>query len=201
MPPSMKASHARLRIPLFALLAAAAAQAEVIDRVVSVVDERIITASDLGFERDFAEHDVSPLPFFEQSQDTLQRLEDYRVLRAQAADVEAFQPKADQVEARLEAFKTSWALRRDYEAFLQRWGMDEEGLREQLYARMVAERFVIRNLGLTAEDLVNPAAAAARYEAWMAPRREAVAIRRVAPIDGAEATWGGEVREGRAPER
>ncbi|MCB9745251.1 MAG: hypothetical protein H6741_12295 [Alphaproteobacteria bacterium] len=199
----MKASSTLVRITCFAaLLLTWPAQAEVIDRVVSVVDDRVVTASDLGFEQEFAVHDRSPLPFYELGQDALTRVEDYRILRAQAADVEAFQPRAEEVELRLEAFRTSWARQKDYEAFLLRWGMDEERLREQLYARMVVERFVTRNLGLTAEDLAQPERAIARYEAWMAPRRAAVAVRRVPPIDGVEAsTYSGTRPEGRAPDR
>ncbi|MCB9760456.1 MAG: hypothetical protein H6739_11510 [Alphaproteobacteria bacterium] len=182
----MEASPRLKTLLIAAALAAwpAVLRAEVADRIVSVVGETVVTESDLGFEEAFAEHDVSPLPPFERADaDLLQRLEDYRILRTLAADVDVFRPPPGAVDARLEAFKESWSRRADYEAFLERWGMDEARLREAIYARLVIERYVARNLGLTPDDLTRPDEVIERYEAFMQRRRPLVPERRLDPLE------------------
>lgn len=160
-----------------------AAAQEVVDEVLSVVGNQVVTLSDVQFERVLAAHDRSPLPMFDGPDADLQaRLEDLRILRELAGDVDVFQPDAQDVDARLAAFKLSWTRRADYEQFLRRWGVDEAGLRGQLYARMVVERYVERNLGLSSRsDASDPAQQTAIYEAWMNERRVEQTLRRVPP--------------------
>lgn len=156
------------------------ARAERIDAIVSVVGGRVVTLSDIGFEEGFSEHDSTRvLPFAPGAMETLQRLEDYRILRGLAADVELFQPDESAVSERMEAFRARWSLRRDYDLFLARWGMSEEDLRDQLYSRMVVELYVLRNLGPEVAVGADPVRALARYEAWIARRRAETPARRV----------------------
>lgn len=163
------------------LLTPPEARAEVADRLISVVGEGLVTQSDLDFERAFAPLDHSPVPAFEAPDaDPLQRLEDYRRLRQLAGDLLVFRPPPDAVDARVQAVRDAFLDEARYRAFLTRWGLDEAGLREQVYARLVVERYVERNLGVPApgdrpEDWVT------RYEAWMAPRRAAQPALRVGP--------------------
>lgn len=157
------------------------ARAEVVDHLLSVVGESLVTQSDLEFEQSFAPRDRSPVPAFEDpGANLLLRLEDYRRLRALAADLVVFRPDAAQVDARLRAFQDAFADEADYQLFLTRWGLDERGLREQIYARLVVERYVERNLGLP-EPGEDPTAWIARYEAWMEPRRAANPALRLGP--------------------
>lgn len=153
------------------------AGAEVVDRVIEVVGDRAITETDLGFEIELSARDVSPLPPFEDpGGDPMRRLEDARILRLLAGDVATFQPSAAEVDARLAALRATFPDEQGYEDFVQRWVDDEAGLREQIYGRMVAERYALRALGAVAL-LENPEAWTARYEAWMTPRRAAVPVR------------------------
>lgn len=159
------------------LAASGLARAEVVDRVIEVVGDRAITETDLGFEIQLSARDVSPLPPFEDpGGDPMTRLEDARILRLLAGDVATFQPSAAEVDARLAALRATFPDEQGYEDFVLRWVDDEAGLREQIYGRMVAERYALRALGAV-ELLENPEAWTARYEAWMTPRRAAVPVR------------------------
>lgn len=162
---------------LLGLAGAGLARAEVVDRVLEVVGDRAITETDLGFEIELSARDVSPLPPFEDpGGDPMRRLEDARILRLLAGDIATFQPSAAEVDARLAALRGTFPDEQGYEAFVVRWVDDEAGLREQIYGRMVAERYALRALGAV-ELVEDPSAWTARYEAWMAPRRAAVPVR------------------------
>lgn len=177
------AAMARRSLLIAAMLLALPVRAERIDAIVSVVGDRVVTLSDIGFEETFSAHDRSPvLPFAAGALDPLQRLEDYRILRALAGDVAVFQPADAAVTARMEDFRASWSLRRDYELFLARWGMGEDDLRDQIYGRMVVEQYVLRNLGAEVMVGADPARAMDRYEAWMARRRADTPARRVGDV-------------------
>lgn len=171
---------ARRTVLLLLVLVAAPTRAERIDAIVSVVGGRVITQSDVGFEETLAEHDLTTVaPFAPGVMEPLRRLEDYRVLRSQAGDLSTFRPSDVAVAERMERFRSSWALRRDFELFLARWGMDEDALQDQLYSRMVVELYVLRNLGPEVAVGADPKAALDRYEAWMSRKRDEMPARRV----------------------
>ncbi len=163
------------------LLYTATARAEVVDRLVALVEDDVITLSDVGFEEALAARDISPEAPFEVARDPLERLEAYRILRQLAGDVSLFQPAASEVDARLAALHATFPDNAAYRAFLARWGLTEESLRAQLRSRMVAEIYVHRRVGLAVltESGPDEAQYLKRYDKWMIERAEAFQIRRV----------------------
>ena len=154
---------------------AAPAYAETVDALLSVVGTRVVTQSDVDFERAFSEHDVSPLPPLEEVEDWLLLVEDTRRLRAMAGDLRLFKPSPEAVDARVAAFRDSFESREDYRAWLAAWQLDEEDLREHVYGRMVVERYVHRALG----EVQDPVAWEAAWSAWIATQREALPAQRL----------------------
>ncbi|HJN76186.1 MAG TPA: hypothetical protein QGF58_19815 [Myxococcota bacterium] len=151
------------------------AAAETVDVLLSVVGTRVVAASDVAFEEAYAAHDVSPLPPFEQATDWLLVVEDYRRLRVLAGDARLFHPPVASVDARLAAFSDSFDTREDYRAFLATWQLDEEALREHVYARMVVESYVGRALG----EVDDPVTWDAAWQTWIANQREALPSKRL----------------------
>lgn len=152
------------------------AVASVVDRIEAVVDQRIVTASDIRFEREFDPHDDSPLATLERPEYGLrERLVDFAVIRSLAGDIEIFRPTGVEVNNRWEHFRASWDPPEDYTRFLARWGMQDEDLRGFLYSRLVVEHYVARNVAMLAaragSDALDP------YPGWMAELRRRAHIR------------------------
>ena len=159
------------------LLMVTLAHAEVVDRIVSVVGQDVVTRSDVEFEIALAERDESPVPVFEVGE-PLAQVEDYQVLRRAAGSARLFQPEPAAVRERLRSFSETFVLRADYANFLLRWGLDGYGLREELAMRMLCERYVQRNVGMSLRD-PTPWSWRQAYEDFMAPLRRAAGIRRI----------------------
>ena len=155
------------------------AQAEVVDRIVSVVARDVVTASDVALEEAMSARDVSPIPPLRVG-DALQRVEDQRILLLLAGRIKLYQPDSGAVEDRLQAFAATFALRADFAEFLRVWGLDVHALREVVRLRMVCERYLLRNVGLSLGEDPTDEAWLAAYEAFMAPHRQDAGIRRVA---------------------
>lgn len=156
----------------------AAASAEVVDGILHVVGERIVTRSDVAFEAHFDGHDASPLAALEDPTYALeQRLVDFAVLREFAGDIEIYRPKTTEVRARWERFRDGWPQPDDHLAFLARWGLDDQQLLGFLYSRLVVERYVARNAGQAAAVLDRDEITASVYQAWMAGLRARTTVR------------------------
>ncbi len=162
---------------LIAATALAAPEAQLMDRIVSVVGSDVVTASDLAFEEDLSARLQSPLVVF-RGPDALARLEDYRILRRLAGNVELFMPDPVAVEQRLRDVAATFEQRSLYAAFLRGWGLDGHALREELAMRMVCERYVQRNIGLRLPD-TEDATWLQAYQSFMEPLRKQVGVRRV----------------------
>lgn len=154
----------------------APARAEVVDRILHVVGQRTVTASDLAFEADLDAHDPGPVAAFEDPSLPLeQRLVDCALLREQAGDIDILKPSASEVQARWDRIRNTWTPPGEDLRFLARWGMREEDFKGWLYSRMVVERFVLRSLATA-----TPAA----YAEWMGPIRARGVIRSPAEPEG-----------------
>lgn len=125
----------------------APAGAVVVDRVVATVEAQLVLASEVEFEAVLVTLDASPSPFFDPTRgDPLERLVEAAVVREMAGDVAIYQPSDDEVAARVEAIRAKFAERAAWQAFLARWGHDEESLGALLRRRMVVERYLARNV-------------------------------------------------------
>ncbi len=153
------------------------ARAEVVDGILHVVGDRIVTRSDLAFEQDFDARDRGPLVPFEDTNYPLeQRLIDFAILRELAGDIEIYKPPAGDVRARWERFRDGWPHPEDHAAFLTRWGLDDEQLLGFVYSRMVVERYAARNAG-QAVALDRGELTPEAYQAWMGALRERTSVR------------------------
>jgi hypothetical protein len=133
---------------IWLLLFTGSASAEVVDRILHMVGDRLITTSDLAFEAEFVQVDISPVPPLNDPGYALeQRLIDYAILRPRAGDTAVFKPSAQEVRARLEVIQERQGGV-GHEEFLKRWGLDDELLQGFLFSRMVVERFIHRSVGL-----------------------------------------------------
>lgn len=155
----------------------------VLDRVVAVVDDRIILASDVALEQEISRREAPTAGgLVWLRSDPLESLIDAAVIRGLAGDVAIYQPSAAEVRARQLTLRESFEQPTDYAAFLLHFGLNEDRLAGVLYAREVVERYVQRNLLLGANSAsVDPVALSARYDAWINQARERASIRHIAP--------------------
>jgi hypothetical protein len=159
----------------------------VIDRVVAVVNDRVLTARDLRIESAIAELQPGPFPLiWIHSPDPLQALIDQALVRHRAGDVTIYQPSSSEVRARLSQLRDSWDDPRQYSRFLIAHQLDEATIESILYSRLVAENFVHRQVVLTARGQTaeqDEAALVQRYAEWIEEVREEGSVRAVAPME------------------
>ena len=164
---------------LLALLLTLSAHAEVIDRVVAIVEEQLITTSDVTLEADLSRIDSSPVPFWSREHaEALHRLIDAAVIREIARDVALYKPSDEQIGARLAAMRERFPDRDAWQAFLTGRGLDEEALRAVMERRMIVEAYLQRNIAVSPSD-EEPFIAA--VETLLAPWEDRLRIREVAP--------------------
>ncbi len=181
MLPDVVASRIPVLMVAAALLASPAAIAERVDRVVSIVGERVVTESDLALAIELTARDSSVVPaLVVTAEDALQRLEEQRLVREQAGQVRLYQPTRRALQARLDAVRRTFPAPGEWEAYLTRWGLTEDTLRIVLLNRMVVEHAVLRTLGTpTGPDDDDWHG---RYETWLEELRSEASIYRPEPI-------------------
>ena len=176
-----------LIVACFCVSLIAPVRAEQIDRVVAIVGDRVITASDVALEESL----VSRLPcpeivLCDERLPAIERLIHFAVLRSLAGDAQAYAPTNNDVDRALGLLRRSWADVREYEAFLERWGLAERDIAGLVYSRLVCHRYLRRNLALSlrGED-ADPVVYAQRYALWIESRKSVVQVRTLAPIEQA----------------
>ena len=159
-------------------------QATRIDRIVAVVGDRIVTDGDLYVEATLAGRDISPLEVVElRRQQPEEWLVDLAVIRLLAGDIAVYRPSPAAVDQRVAAVHVGLESPRAWAEFLQQIGLDEEGLATLLSRRMVAERYIQRNVIARARSGEDAAAVEQLYLAWITEQRATLSIRRVPAID------------------
>ncbi len=158
------------------------ARAERVDRILYVVGERLVCASDVAFESDILRIDQSPVPALARSISDYRvedRLIDAAILRTRAGDSSVYQPSSGDIQRRWERFQEGWARPEDLSRFLASWGINDVQLQGALYSRMVIERYIQRHVGLAVQQAKGSASDyIAAYDRWMADIRKSVLIRR-----------------------
>jgi len=112
----------------------------------------------------------------ERRKDVSRWLVDMAIVRALAGDVRVYEPTRQDVADALERFAESFGDAATYRQFLERSGLSQERLQSLLTTRLIVERYIQRNVGLGLAD----AELAARFDVWIAERRQQVAIREIA---------------------
>ncbi len=151
---------------------------QVADRLVAVVGgSTVVTSFDIALEQAIAQRDRSVLPFWDHA-DVAEVLIDAALLRIASADVVLYEPSPEDIRARADAFRSTFATPAEWTDFSTRWGLDDATLGVLARRRLVVERFLQRNLKSAPAD----------REAWLAETHALVAalesripVRRITP--------------------
>lgn len=144
-----------MRSLLFALLLLVAplAEAAVVERVVVVVEDELVLASDIDLDLVLTPLDASLSPFWRHPRpDPTERMVEAAILRHLAGDVTYYAPSADEVRVRVDTIREAFVDRGSWQAFLQSWGLDEEGMKGVVRRRLVVERYLARNVPVEPTD-------------------------------------------------
>lgn len=137
------------------------AQAEVVDRVVAVVDGEPILASDLRLIEALRSVDPSPVPFWSARREPLELAIDVVLIRHLAADVALYTPSREAVTERILALRQAFeqedsagsSAAERWQRFLEVHGLEEAGQLEAVARRrLVVERFLLRNVQASPQD-------------------------------------------------
>jgi len=141
-------------LTLLALVCSPVANANVVDRIVIVVQDELVMESDIRLETVLAGLDPSPSPFWHRERSTpTQRLMDAAVFRELAGQISLYQPAAENIEERLDTIRHRFGTRQSWQAFLNFWGLDEPGFFRILRRRMIVELYLKRNLQTEAQNI------------------------------------------------
>lgn len=142
--------RALLVITLTLLQSPALSREVVADRVVVVVDEELVLASEVRLEAVLTGLDSPSLPFWTLDNGTsLERMEQAAIVRALAAGVDLYDPPSQEIEERLARLRERFGRPESWSAFKQLWGLDQRSMTRIVRRRLLVERYLSRNL---AED-------------------------------------------------
>jgi hypothetical protein len=163
------------------LLSMFAARAEVLDRVVAVVGDQPVLASEVAISVELALLDPGSRLPPPRGDPTTWAIETV-VVRSLAEDVKLYDPSPREVHERVDGLRATFADRESWGRFLARHGLDETRLEPMMRRQLVVERFLLRNVQADPDDR---AAWNADAEALLAALRENAAPRMVpaAPTD------------------
>ena len=149
-----------------------------VDRVVAMVDNNVVTASDVRLHAELAELDPSFVPILQGRSGTEEDdVINMAVLRSIAGNVPVYLPKPHQVRDRISQFRSRWSDNKEMMAFLAQHGLEGERLPAALRRRMIAERVVHRNFGPPQADMNDWQK---RFDLWMKEQRSTIRVRIVA---------------------
>lgn len=149
---------------------------EVVDRVVAIVGEDPVLASEVALQRDLALYDTSPLPLWTSERPLEEVAIQAAIVRTLADEAPLYQPQQTDVVARAQALRD--ALGSDWEPFLSAHGLDLPALQRELRRKMIVERFLLRALATDPDDAPSWMTA---YDVLLGDLGARVRIRRIAP--------------------
>jgi len=159
-------------------LAQAQTHPEPVDRAVALVDNAVVTASDLSVHVSLGAIDKSFVPILNGNPDTV--LEDAiqaTVIQAMAGRISVYQPNPAQVRSRVEAYRSHWASKDSWRQHLLVLGLNEKSILRAFEKRLVIERVVSRTLGTPEE--ATETNWEQQFQTWIAREREGVRVRLV----------------------
>ena len=154
--------------------------ATVVDQVVLVIGDRVVTASDVRIEDALRERVPWWSPPQPNGTSTLQVLADAALLRALAGDAALYVPDDDLVRERMGQLRDAFGDPESWRVFLRGTGLDEERLASLVRSRLIVERYIQRTLSLTARS--EGASIEEVYAAWIPSQRGRLPVRVPAPI-------------------
>ena len=157
------------------IYAAPTPQMVVVDRVVAMVDNNVVTASDARLHEALAKLDPSFVPILQgRPGQALDDAINIAVLRSVAGSVPVYLPKPHEVRDRIAQFRARWTDNQALTHFLIEHGLDGERLPAALRRRMIVERVVHRNFG---PAKTNAGEWDNRFDDWMNQQRKSTRIR------------------------
>jgi len=128
---------------------------ETVDKLVVAIEETLIFASDIRLEKALTERDISASPYWSPSHtNATERLIGAAIIKRLAAQVDLYEPSQADLSTRLDALRTGFKNRQAWMSFLARHGLNERDLKQVLRNRLMAERFLERNLEAPMEQTV-----------------------------------------------
>ena len=150
-------------------------QTVVADRIVAVVGDRLVLASDVSLEAALAPFEPTPVArLMNAAKDPQQAAIDRAIVRGLAGNAAIYVPTDDEILTRQRQLRAAFPDDATWARFRQTHGLQAERLQSHLYSRLVVDRYILRNV--KADDL--PAA----YSDWIKPHRARTSIRMVPPI-------------------
>lgn len=154
----------------------------VIDQIVLVIGDRVVTASELRLEEALR----ARLPWWAPPQpegtSTLQVVADAALIRALAGDAALYVPDDELVRDRAAQVRAAWGDPEAWQAFLLQHGLDEERLLTLVRSRLIVDRYLQRTLSLAARSEGKPLEAL--YAGWILTQRGRVPLRVPSAIEG-----------------
>ena len=147
------------------------------DEIVVVIEENIITKSDIAKE-------VALTPMLPIQSTILQRVREKNPLEGlillelitqMAGDTSLYKAKEADVIERLDLFKAQWLSIAEYQEFLGSIYTNEEQLKRIIERHLVAEQYVSRNLGITNET--QSLKVEEDFQNWVLLNKEKISIR------------------------
>lgn len=121
------------------MLLAVIARAEPVDRVVAVVADEIVLASDAALIRALSSADPEGLSFWERPEAAIEAA----LIRAAAGDLALYRPERPAVERRVTLVEGALG---DEHPLRSEWNVDRGVLRTLVRRRMVVEAWLLRNV-------------------------------------------------------
>ncbi len=157
--------------------------AVVIDQIVLVIGDRVVTSSELRLEEELRARIPWWAPPQPEGTSTLQVVADAALIRALAGDAALYVPDDELVRERAAQVRAAWGDPDAWQAFLLRHGLDDERLSALIRGRLIVDRYLQRTLSLAARSEGKPLDAL--YAAWILTQRGRVPLRVPSTIDGA----------------
>jgi hypothetical protein len=126
--------------------------AVVIDRMVLVIGDRIITESEIRLEGALRARIPWWGPPRPPGADLQQVVADVALVRIFAGDTSLYSPSDEAVRARAEQLREAWGDPEAWQALLSENGLDEARLLALIRGRLIVERYIQRNLSLAARS-------------------------------------------------
>ena len=124
----------------------------VIDRMVLVIGDRIITESEIRLEGALRARIPWWGPPRPPGADLQQVVADVALVRIFAGDTSLYSPSDEAVRARAEQLREAWGDPEAWQALLSENGLDEARLLALIRGRLIVERYIQRNLSLAARS-------------------------------------------------
>lgn len=159
------------------------ARAVVIDQIVLVIGDRVVTTSELRLEEALR----ARLPWWAPPQpegtSTLQVVADAALIRALAGDAALYVPDDELVRDRAAQVRAAWGDPEAWQSFLLQHGLDEERLLTLVRSRLIVDRYLQRTLSLAARSEGKPLEAL--YAGWILTQRGRLPLRVPSAVEGA----------------